>query len=381
MNEVEVKAQILSYGIKYTPVALQQFNSNPSFLSKRRVYGNPDDVDFFSCDVPQEIVLQPMGLVVNAVIRDTSPWTVDYTDGRFVLRNDEYEWVDVTFTPKPKFYGLKLSNGNNVESILTYLFGHTIGIFKNTSCLFAFQKMACKFCSIGCNGGRPKDVVAALDNDLVLEALNTAFDNCDVDIDSIFISGGNHNQDFDTNFLNYLRLATSIEQLVHSKGLNVKITLNVYPPQDIKLIEQLRNHDLNVMVSTEVYDGERFRLICPGKSKLLSQSYLDAVLKKYVEVLGQNHVFNFLIQGLESTSSLQKGLDYYSSIGVCSIVHVLRIEPGTEIESCDVYVPTPEQIVDMARYMQNICKAKGFDSSKAYGGRSSLDKEYSLLLI
>jgi len=377
LNDTELKAHILSYGINVTSAAIEKFSHETVYLAKRRVYGNPDDEEYLGIELPQEILFDN-GFAANIVYRKSSPWTLDVDMDGYFLQRSEYFKHYVRFTPRPAFYGKKLKNGDTVESVVTYLFGHTLGFFINTSCAFADAGKPCKFCSILSNSNRPDNMAMGIDSELAAEALRIALSNCDVPLDGIFISGGNYATDFDTNFREYVSFAIEMKRIVKECGHDLAVTINVYPPKDLTIVEKLRGKGIGLMVSCEVFDSARFSLICPGKSAALCKDRLIAILKSYVDVVGKGHVFAFIIHGLESEKTLLTGLKEFARLGICPITHVLRIEPDTQINSCDgIYVPTPEQILSVAKTMKKLCDKYGYDSSHAYGGRSSLDGEYS----
>ena len=376
LSDIQAKAQVLHYGFKLTNAAKNAFHSD--YLVKRRVYSNYDDGNFLSMDVPPEIVFPNTGIVATAILKNDSPWTVDYQDGYFFLRNDhtDSQKIAVDFITKPPFYGKKLKNGDAVESYITKLFGHSIGVFARTSCYFAKQDTVCKFCSIRSNQGRPNDTCHQVDIPSILEAIETAV-TLDEAINDVFISGGVTTGDFDENFIFYSDLAISVKKLLRSLGKSVEVTLNTYPPQDLKLIDRLRDTGIAVMVSIETANDERRSFICPGKSRLFHEIGVAKLLKKLVSVVGYGRVLAFLIQGLEDEQVLLECVRCLGDLGVCAVVHVLHVDPGTWVYEQKILVPSPDKIVEMAKQVSRIYHAYHLDSSVLYGGRSSLDGEAS----
>ncbi len=382
---VELKARILSEGICYSDSFFDWFSksSDERFLAKRRVYGNSDDFQYGSMNIPQEIVFEPYDIVANAMVRINSDLLVDITaDGPVITDKKTNESYSISFTKEPVFYGETVTENVKADNVITYLFGHTFGIFESTQCYLANKEEACKFCSIRANKYRPKDILNIVDVSTVLSCLDVIFrKDLNVTVNNIFISGGNIYNDVNKNFKHYSSLAVEVAKLIEKYSLNISVTLSVFPPQDLSLVDMLHGYNINLMVSTEVFDPHLYDIICPGKSKILSKSHLESYLCSAVRALGHNRVFSFAIHGLEPLESLLHGIEKYAEMGVCTIVHVLRKEPGTDIGKCDVYVPTFEEVVNVAKYTQDIYSRYGFDSSVAYGGRSSLDKEASLGLI
>lgn len=380
ISDIQAKAQVLHHGFSMTNAALNAFSSD--YLFKRRVYSNYDDGYFLEIDVPPEIVFPNSGIVATAILKNESPWTVDYREGCFFLRNtnSDAQAITVDFIKKPEFYGKKLKNGDAVESHITKLFGHSIGVFARTSCCFAKQDAVCKFCSIRSNQGRPSDTCQHVDITNILEAVEIAV-TLDNSINDVFISGGVSTEDFDENFIFYSDLAISVKKLLQRLGKTVEVTLNTYPPRDLNLIDRLANTGIAAMVSIETADDERRSFICPGKSRLFHEIGVVRLLEKMVSVMGYGRVLVFLIQGIEDEQVLLNGVQRLAELGVCAVVHVLHVDPGTWVFEQKIPIPPPERIVEMAKRVSNIYHTYHLDSSVLYGGRSSLDGEASKYCI
>ncbi|GHS97264.1 hypothetical protein FACS189421_03750 [Bacteroidia bacterium] len=377
LNNIQAKAHVLSYGVKISDTSLKSFGE--PFLCKRRAYSNMDDRKFTYENVPQEIVILPQQLVVGVVLREESPWSIELINNKYFLTRDGYENIEITFTQTPEFYGKVMPNGKKVESAITLLFGHTIGVFANTNCYFATIGKQCKYCSIQSNTARPKDLINQLDISTTINAIELAItmNSC---VDCVFISGGNFNG-FDENFKFYSQLALSVKKLIDYYKRDITVMLNVFPPKNIELIEILRDAGINVLVSTEVFDEDLFNTFCPGKAKILSKERLKKVLIKYLDVLGEYHVYSIVIQGLETENTLIQGIKDYASMGVCPIVNILHPDPGTEVYDIGIRQPFPEAILRVTNVISQVYSQYGFNSAQVYGGRSSFDKEASLGLL
>ena len=376
LSDIRMKALVLHQGFRMTDSAQNAIGSG--YLLKRRVYSNYDDSNFLLEAVPPEIVFPKSGIVATAILKNSSPLVVDYQEGRFLMYNEETdsEKTEVNFLKRPPFYGKRISNGNLVESYVTKLFGHSLGIFAKTGCLFARQGKVCKFCSISANQGRPKDICRNADVSAILEAVEKAV-ILDDSINDVFISGGVGTDDFDENFVFYSDLAIAIKEKLISLEKSVEVTLNTYPPRDLKLIDRLENTGIAVMISLETVDDEMRSFICPGKSELFSEIVVDNLLKKLVSVVGYGRVLTFLIQGIEDDRVILKGVERLAKMGVCAVVHILHVDPGTWVSEQNMSVPDPDRILAVAREASRIYRKYSLNSAVLYGGRSSLDGEYS----
>lgn len=375
-NDIQAKAHVLHHGIRLSQAAKDSFNSK--FLLKRRFYSNYDDYDYLNINVPQEIVFPESGIVATVILKNSSPWIVDYCNNQFFLTHEGSDNFkkQVCFLPTPLFYGKKLKNGDSVEQYITKLFGHSIGVFASTNCFFAQRDNVCKFCSISANQGRPKDACPKVNVPCILEAIKIAV-SCDQTINDIFISGGVTTNNFDDNFIFYSNLAISVKNLLLSLGKTVEVTLNTYPPRNLELINRLQGTDIAVMVSIETIKDDIRSFICPGKSIMFNSIGVDNIFEKFVSAVGYGRVLAFVIQGLEDTETIMRGVQHFATLGVCIVVHVLHVDPGTWVYRQNITPPLPDEIIEIAKQVSKIYHLHKFDSSKLYGGRSSLDAESS----
>lgn len=375
-SDLQTKAHVLHYGVRLSQVAKDKFSSD--FLLKRRVYSNYDDDDYLDINVPQEIIFPESGIVATVILKNSSPWIVDYYNNKFFLIHDGSDNLkkQVCFFPVPPFYGKKLKNGNLVEQYVTKLFGHSIGVFGSTNCFFAQQGKVCKFCSISANQGRPKDTCSRIDVSCILEAVKIAV-SCDYTINDIFISGGVITNNFDNNFIYYSNLAILVKKLLLSLGKKIEVTLNTYPPCNLELIDRLHGSGIAVMVSIETIRDDTRSFICPGKSVIFNSIGVDNILKKFVSAVGYGRVLAFVIQGLEDAETLIHGVQHFAALGACIVVHVLHVDPGTWVYSQNIVPPLPDEIIKITQRVSKIYHLHKFDSSILYGGRSSLDMEAS----
>lgn len=371
------KAQLLHYGISLTETAKAELRSG-NYLGKRRVYSNYDDDCFLDVEVPPELFFTDSRFPATAIYKEDSPWTVCFENGHFFMKSESFPdyYKEILFLKKPAFYGKQLSNGEYAESYVTKLFGHSLGVFASTNCYFAEIGQACKFCSIKSNQGRPNDACKRVNKLMLLEAIEMAV-NHDKDIDDIFISGGVISSDFDLNFLWYCEIAKAIKEKLAQMGKHIDVTLNTYPPANLDLAENLRGSDIAVMLSIETIDDELRKKICPGKSVLFNSLGMDNIFKRFVDVVGYGRVLAFVIEGIEDENTILRGVSYYGAMGVCIVVHVLHVDPGTWIAEQNMKSPKPEIILETAEAVSVIYHDNALDTSILYGGRSSLDAESS----
>lgn len=378
MNDIKLKAELLHYGVGISRIAAEKFGD--PFLAKRRVYSNYDDSRFLHIDVPQEIIFPNSQIAANAILKETSPWAIVFRNNKFFLqgKNNLSATHEITFPLKPSYYDKKLRNGELTSSYVTKIFNHSLGIFVRTNCFFAEIDLPCKFCSIATNQGRPLDTPQFINKSLLLEAVKNALLD-DSSINDIFISGGIISNNLDKNFLYYLDIAENIKNLIMELNLSTEVTLNVYPPRNINLIDCLKNTQIVLMISIETFNAHLRKFICPGKAELFNEYGVNKLLDRFVSAVGYGRVLTFVIDGIEDRSLILLGAERLAQMGVCTVAHVLHIDPGTWIEQQGFRVPLPEDIIRTTIGIAEVYQKYHLDTHIFYGGRSSFDAEASLM--
>jgi len=377
-DQAKLKASLLFHGFNMNERAIDAFGS--PYLSKRRVYGNTDDDNYNMIEVPQEIILKNSNIIVAAILKDNSIWELDFRKGEFFLTSNDFQDVEVSFTKTPPFYDMKTSEGIEVKSIMSMIFGDTLGIFANTTCYFATFERQCQYCSIRSNVARPNDIIGNQTIVQTIEALKMAISNDENMIDHIFLSGGNIHG-INDNFIFYVSLAKRVKKIIDESERDIKVMLNVFTPNDLSLINNLKDSGISVLVSTEVFDATLFAEYCPGKNEVITKEHLKKGLRKYLDVLGDGNVYSIVMQGLEPISSLKEGILEYAEMGVCPIVNILHVDPGTVIYERQMAPPQPNEMIEIASFVQEVYAANGFDTTRVYGGRSAFDRESSKMML
>lgn len=383
-SDIEAKALLLHYGVTFTDSALSEFQNESTLLSKRRVYSNYDEKSYLSIPVPPEVVFSSSKIVANVILKKESPLRIDYCDGHFFLqdKNNPTYQKRIDFFKSPLFYRKRTSSGDYTNRYITKLFGHSLGVFVSPSCFFSRHDTICKFCSIKSNQGRPSNAcsISPSNLDKLLESIEIAL-SCDNSINCIYISGGVTSADFDSNFLYYCNIAIEIRKKVNMINPNVEVTLNSYPPYSLTLFDKLKDNNIAYMLSIEALSDNKRAFYCPGKSKIYGNYGLDRIIDKLLNVVGYGKVLAFVIEGIEEPEKIIQAAQSYGYMGVCIIAHILHVDPGTWVENNKMQVPSVDEIIKTASALSHVYHRYGIDSSRYYGGRSSLDTESSLSIF
>ncbi|WP_158795505.1 radical SAM protein [Pedobacter sp. L105] len=370
---IQLKAELLSKGISLTENLINNFSVK--YLEKRRAYGNPDPVELRHVRIPQELYLDPenLRLIVSINVETDSEWLLDYMDDiYFLINKNTYFKHIVSFPLKPAFYSQLLENKQKLSQIVTLYGGGSLGIFAYGKCHLVEINKPCHYCSISQNRDKGTDFVLTINPDLIYESVILALQDEECPAKQVMLNGGNF-KDRDRSFLHYTSLLKSILRAVRDSGKKIDVHLIVYPPENLELLEELKDLDIGLAMNTEVFDIQLFEQYCPGKVETGGRQHIFDALEKAVSVLGKNKVYSILVGGLEPLESLKSGLTYLADMGVSPVINVLHTDPGTPLENFPK--PTVEQILLMGKELQTIYSEYGFLPFYEDCGRNSIDSE------
>lgn len=369
---VALKAELLANGVRPTPAFLAAYG--PPYLSKRRAYGNPDDLGIIGQRIPQEMYLLPERLICSVNVRSDSGWLLDWShEEGFFIRFDE-RTTPISFPVTPGFYTALLEDGRPVRSVVTLYGGASLGIFVHGNCSLVDMGKACQYCSISPNRSREQEFPLVVTRELLSSALAVALADRTCHFSQVMINGGNF-RDPDRSFLYYARLCQSARRALDEAGRDdIELHLIVYPPADLELLKELAGLNLSVAMNMEVFDPALFQRFCPGKNAVLGQLHALKALTRAAEILGAGNVFSILVGGLESQESMDQGMARLAGEGVIPVINVFHPDPETPLAMRPA--PPASRILEMGRSLQAVFSETTFARPFYLGcGRNSLDTE------
>jgi hypothetical protein len=374
---VGIKAELLANGVRPTSAFLEAYG--PPLLSKRRAYGNPDDLEFLERQLPQELYIMPDRLVCSVNARTDSSWLLDWSPAEgFTARCGDAE-TRLSFPLTPAFYAARMSDSRLVQDVVTLYGGGSLGIFIHGNCSLVDLSKPCQYCSISPNRSREGNFPQVVSEAMLVAALEIALADTGCPILQVMINGGNF-RDPDRSFLYYARLCAAARRVINASGREVELHLIVYPPADLSLLQALEGLDLSVAMNLEVFDPSLFKSHCPGKDAVLGQEHILAALSQAVRCLGAGKVFSIMVGGLEEQESMSQGMGLLASSGVIPIINVFHPDPETPLAGRPA--PSVERIMEMGKELQRIFGESEFSRPFYQGcGRNSLDSEAHLRLF
>lgn len=370
---VKLKISILCKGLEIENSAIEGFG--PTFLEKRRAYGNQDPEDLRNIRIPQEICLSDE-VVVATNIRSSSPHRLSCQNDEFYVSETDGKLVRVLFPRRPAFYDRPLSAEMKVAQVATLYGGHSLAFFAQGSCgIGRSVETACHFCSLISNRRLGTDHVETVTAQMLFEALSIALSETPCSLSQVMINGGT-SRDFDASFEYYVQLIQAARKAIDKSRRDIKLHLITFPPRHLGLIRKLKGLGVSVAMNLEVFDPAMFAKYCPGKATLCGQSHILAALDQAVSILGSGQVYTIIVGGLESADSLGCGMQKVAARGITPIINVLHRDPDTplaghaELNTHHVWM--------MGELLQEVFKKYEYSPFYEKCGRNSLDTEAHL---
>ncbi len=371
-NPGHLKLCILSEGINVQAIKTYQ---KIQFAENTYQYGNGNKLDEIKSKYPAYLILADetnVGLNYNK----TSPWSLTYQDKtkKLLLTYQDKIITEAWLSPQPNFYCKKLSNGQDITSVLGLYGLHCLTFFVRGWCMFINKNQACQFCSLGLARKEVgKKNVLTTTPQLAKEALKIALASDKNIVEYINYSSGTY-PDFDKGIEDQYLILKEIKDIL-PKDKYIKQHMLTFPPANKKWIEKLFEAGLGSLnYSLEIFDRDLFAKICPGKNNFFGYDRFIQSFKEAVEIFGKGKMYVNFVGGLEPLESLLTGINYFADLGIASSINVFHPDKGTPLENHPK--PSIEYLFAMVEEMHRIYKKHHFTCIYPKGGtRNSLDTE------
>ena len=277
----------------------------------------------------------------------TSPYHLQLKGGRTVISNGKGE-VEVDVPPLPEFFKGRTSRGLPFFEVGTVQ-GNNVTVTPSKRCDFFRSDAACRYCTGNFEGEGGKARVYSVDE--VLETVDAAHREGRAKV--IYLSVGfGHEEDGGLNFL--LPYIEGIKK--HFKSLLVMESL---PPVENRWIDEAYAAGIDsVNYNLEIFDGEIFALICPGRSSAVGKERYIEALRYASTVFPSGTVASHLIVGLEPPGSTVQGIDFLTELGVIPILPIYRPTPGGALR---IEPLTTEVIAPVYAHLYEAIKKRGIN--------------------
>lgn len=311
---IKVKADIICHGILATDVAESIYeHQNPSEMHKQgRYFGIMIKLDN-KVAVLANVLYENVDKVKYKLVG--SPNNIELADieGNIIC--------NVTYIDPPKWYDKKTKTNKRTSEIFIDE-GENYLHMTYSGCDYNKCDLKCKFC--GC-GDRINDSTA----EEIAEVVEFAKDERKY---HVCLGGGT-----------YLPLVKSTQNFlniigkIREKSKDIPIWVEMVPPTKEEIKKLVEAGATSFGFNIEIYDEKLRKEICPGKSAITIEQYIERG-KFANEILGGNKVGSTLICGIAPIETIKKGIEDLTANKIHPCILAFRTSENSEfenLEECD----------------------------------------------
>jgi hypothetical protein len=372
-HAARLKLHVLSEGIFFDSIFLEQFARDSKSMEKRRVYNDSDERQLDrALRIPQEMYIQDVIVAVN--YKQHSPWQLIHREGFYRLIGKDGTDVEVTFPERPRFLEEVTSNGIRCDQVANLYGGSSLAFFTPGTCYYFNDNHECRFCSLKPNRSIQQTFLHKISPELASDVLQIALETDAHRLKQIMLVGGNV-PNYDQGFRQHLDIVAALDQQQNSLSVDRRLETHIatMPPNDFGIFTSLEKLNARVTMNIEVFNEQLFEVICPGKTRLYGRSKLLQALEHAANVVRGRRVHSILIAGLEPVDSTIAGINYLASIGVTPIINVFHNDRGSHYENHSR--PSFEHLLEIAQALQSVYQEYRLTPYWKGCGRNALDFE------
>jgi hypothetical protein len=378
-KEVIVKEDVLRLGVYFTDAALEESSKYTTKSYYLFSYDQTDVADMKRKEflkAPEEFKFKdgPYGFLPsnNKTCMDkekNTPYKIDFIDGTMRMFWENNYLADVELRKQPPYYRHKLPDGTPYSDVAAAVFwGYLTFCTILRSCQYWGMKEECLFCDINTNArkqsktGRPFMIHKKIED--VLTVMDTIFNKEREPINhSLLLTGGSvvrplhrkKNVDFYAEYVRAIR-----EKIGYRWTIHLQTTALTKAECRVLRDAGVDAHHANI----EVWDKEKFEVLCPGKTKFVGRDEWIKRVCDSVEVFGEGNVCPTFVSGIEmarphgftkwkdAVKSMKEAWEYLMAHGVTPRSSSWVIEPNSVLGQYD-QPPVPLEYyieIDIAWY-------------------------------
>ena len=325
---LKLKVSLITQGVRICNNALEYINKTKKIKDSTF---NAIDIKIFD------------SLIVNAPINipfvELTPFYIKYDPLTKLTLYFNDTFISIVSIDTEDQLPEKTQSGNIPYNAIAFRTNDRVRIRHSSVCNYKIQNLSCEFCE-----SKHKTIY-----DVPLEDIYEVIDTYEKQIAfRHFLIGGASGPE-NSEHGRIKKIASYI-----SSKTSKPIYLMSLPPKNKNIIKDYYKSGITeIAFNLEVYDREVAKKIMPGKGKIPLSQYIEA-FEESVKYLGATgNVRTMFILGLESESSLLKGIEHMSSIGVAPMLSALRPMPNTNLRN--VVAPNVKWICDIYYKAKEIC--------------------------
>ena len=362
---VALKIDVQRRGVHYTEEALRHVDEIKHQLRGTYIFGSRDAA---LTPVPESLVLRDgTTILTDPTPVDHHPYRVDWSDGRFVLRDSEDVIDEVDLWPQPAYYDKTTRRGTPMKYVITAR-PQRLNIFTSNFCHFWANDKGCQFC----------DIVTHLKQQKKEWGIPTRLDPADVEetlrealrepgrFTSICLTSGSDTRGpelFEQEVDYYVETLQAVGRVFKSKRFPSQLIASAFNERQLERL--YRETGLTSYTSDlEVLSERLFGWICPGKAERVGYQEWKRRLVAAVDIFGRGNVGTGLVGGVElakpngftsEDDALKSTLDEaedLASRGVTTVYIVWVPRPGSAFR--DQTNPSLDYYVRLARGLHDL---------------------------
>ena len=289
---------------------------------------------------------------INAPVTErfaaSSPWLLYRGGIGYRLANDcTGELFSVRIPPEPRWYREKTSAGTEMARV-GVLQGTYLGVYIDPACAFweATPSLACRFCTTGLNVGTAEE-----SRKTVEDVVETALRAKEVSGATFlhFNSGFQGEKDIDG-------VGPFVKAVKERVGMLVGVQMT--PSRHLWKYDWLRDLGVDhLSFCFEFRNPEFFRMLLPGKQKVLGQQAFYDAMGYTARLWGPGRVSGEIIAGVEPVEDTLAAIDEITEVGAFPTVCIFRPTEGSLMEENPP--PKVEEMRIVFRKVAESCRAAG----------------------
>jgi hypothetical protein len=355
-QEVELKAEILCYGVKVKKDYQAHLYSQGIIKTKR-----------FGMARGAKIIIGKR-LMVSGTFTDKyakkSPISLLRKGNKWFIEREGKGIFEISLLKSPKWYfGKMADNTLAMEHVQLHSF-NMLAASVYGGCDFS-QNDVCKFCKRNVSQNARKENL-----DILSQAVKRAWEStqdCSLALNTGFINTTDRGASI---------FAEAIRKIRHHTP--IPIGVEMCPPQRNREIEEMIDAGMDsLMINIEFTNEHYRRKYCPGKSRIPQENYFDAA-NYVISQLGEGSVSSVLIAGLTPKKEVIKGAEILVRRSIVPSICAFRPFDGTALQNHPV--TSPLEYLEICSKVQELMKTYGVSTEKDKGcvrcGACSLEGDF-----
>lgn len=267
-------------------------------------------IDDFGSLKPNELVIYK-NITTKFVFNPLSRFKLVQNDGSFsvISKKSGKKLSEVSFTRRPKHYGLLTSNGVPMKNIAQVMGSDCLSIAVDKQCHYFTNGDFCRYCNI-----TPTNIDSGIsrlsDPQDIFETLSFAAKNY-----KFFNLTGGTFADRDEELRAYIKIGRIIKDSVGNGRYSGPFSPS--PPKNLDLLADLYETGVDVIsFNPDIMSPSAFNKICPGKAKI-GKEYYELALEEARKIWGDgNAVAQYMIGPWETSGELLEGIKRHLDRGI-----------------------------------------------------------------